>query len=163
MRLNPRSASMKPAAIPVKGYSLARKTGDFMQVSIKVDEETIEHRGYVFSVDSVNGKNTLQKIAFGNGEMILIKPENTTGFSLKKGETISLFALLNTDAKYADKAGEIAQVGCFLNGDVYETFTGKLPGGGVVFEIEAPCDGEFLIYITNYCAGLQNYAELSVY
>lgn len=148
----------------VKGYSLVNEIGKFLAVNEVVDGETmLNHRGYVFSLDEIDGKYTLQNVAFDNGEMILIKPGNANGFSLKKGESISLYAKLNTSPRYADKAGELSQVGCYINGDVYETFTGKLANGGVVFTIVAPVDGEYMIYLTNYCATLQNYVEISVY
>jgi hypothetical protein len=149
---------------PVKGYALAREIGANMPIDWVVDGETIgAFKGYVFSPDTVGDRRTIQNIAFGNGEMILIKPGDANGFSLKAGESISLYAELNTLPRYADKAGELARVGCYFDDDVYETYSGKLASGGVVFTIVAPCDGEFMIYVINFCAGLQNYAEISVY
>jgi len=149
---------------PVKGYALARETGEFLAIDWVVDGETIGiHKGYMFGTDITDGKYTLQNIAFGNGEMILIKPGDTNGFSLKAGENISIYAELNTSPRYADNAGELTEVGYYIDGEVYEAFTGKLASGGVVFSIVAPCDGEFMIFLKNCCAGLQNYAEISVY
>lgn len=149
---------------PVKGYSLASKIGEYMAVDLVVDGASIgKLRGDVFSVEERGGRYTLQNVAIDNGDMILIKPGDTNGFSLKKGESISIYAELNTSPRYADKIGELSQVGCYADGEIFYTFTGKLASGGVVFTIVAPCDGEFMIYLTNYCAGLQNYAEISVY
>jgi len=149
---------------PVKGYALARRDGEFMQVEVKADGELIWNlHGYVFNPDRVNGKYTIEKVAYGNGEMIMIRPGDADGFSLKQGERMTLYALLNTEPKYAGKAGELSQVGCYHNGELYETFTGNLVSGGAVFTIEAPCDGEFIIYMINFCATLQNYVEISVY
>jgi len=153
-----------PQDSPVKGYSLADKTGEFLAVDWVVDGENIgTHRGYVFSLDEENGKYTLQNIAFDNGEMVLLKPSGVDGFTLKEGETISLYALLNISPKYTDDVGELVQIGCFHNGEIYESYTGKLTSGGVLYTVEAPCDGEFMIYITNYCVTLQNYTEITIY
>jgi len=149
---------------PVKGYALARRDGELMQVKVEADGELIWNlQGYVFSPDKVNDKYTLEKVAYGNGEMILIKPGDADGFALKKGESMTLYALLNTEPKYAGKTGELSQVGCYLNGELYEIFTGNLVSRGAVFTIEAPCDGEFMVYMINFCATLQNYLEISVY
>ena len=47
--------------------------------------------------------------------------------------------------------------------DMSEYYHLILVVGGTVFTNEAPCDGEFIIYMINFCATLQNYVEISVY
>jgi len=146
----------------IDGYSLASETGEYLAVDWIVDGEVVGmHRGYVFSLDISGGKHTLSDIAFYNGEMVMIKPLDASGFNLTKGESITVYAELNTSPKYADDNGELTEIGCYVDGELYETYIGKLTQG--TFTITAPCDGEFMVYLKNYCAGVQNYTEISVY
>ena len=153
-----------PRQTPIKGYTDVLDNENYISIRKELDEDNAwEFKGYIFDIEKVNEKYTLQNIATENGEMILLKPNNSDGFYLKEGEAVSFYVSLNLTPKNADKTGELNQIGCFLNGELYETYTGKVEGGGLTFTIIAPCDGEFMVYIINACAGMQNYAELTVY
>jgi hypothetical protein len=151
---------------PIKGYidvNEMYERGEYIAVTYEIDgNRFFERRGFVLDAEWNDGKHTVRKVAMANGEIILIKPKESDGFRLKEGEQISLYALLNLNYKGADKSGELVQIGCYLDGELYEAFSGKLSGGGATFTIRAPCDGEFMLYVINFCAGMQNYAELTV-
>jgi len=150
---------------PAEGYTMINETGKHTIIH-EVNEigEILERNGYIFSLDKTDNKYTLKSVSSNNGETIFLKPTDSGGFSLKKGDKISLYAVLNTTQDYVDKeTGDLVEVGCFHDDILYKTFFGKLTDKGATFNIEAPCDGEFMIYITNCCAAIESYGELSIY
>ena len=148
---------------PVEGYAMINVICDHIVV-YKSEETPFDMDGYIIGLDETEGKFTLENVASNNGEILFLTPKGYDGFLLSKGDTLSLSATLDLTPNYADKeAGELIEVGCYSNGEFYKTFFGKLPPGGDTFIIEAPFDGEFMIYIINGCAAIENYEVISIF
>ncbi|MDR2569560.1 MAG: hypothetical protein LBD23_04585 [Oscillospiraceae bacterium] len=149
---------------PVNDYTNVDDNSELISFSHEFDGERGSLEFYVstHSLEENNGIYSLKEIAFENAGMILLKPKDSGGFFLEEGEQINLYALLEITPKYVDESGQSVQIGYYLDGVLHETFKGKLTGGGMVFEITAPKDGEFMVFIINASTSLQNYTELTL-
>ena len=149
---------------PANGYTNFANNSELLLVQHTFDGAggTLEFHVSTYNLEESNGKYTLNEVTIGNAGLLLLKPKDSNGFFLNEGETIFLFAQLDLTPEYADEDGQTVQIGYSLDGVLHETFKGKLAGGGMTFEITAPSDGEFMIFVINACLELQNYTEVSV-
>lgn len=152
------------AQSPIDGYADISRNGDLLSLQYEFDGErgSVELYVHTINLDEINGKYTLKGVSFGNAEMLLLKPKESDGFYLSKGDKIQLYAHLDITPEYANKNGETVQIGYFLNDVLYETFEGILIGGGMAFDIIAPTNGDFMVFLVNTGLEKQNYTELTI-
>ncbi|MDR2569317.1 MAG: hypothetical protein LBD23_03335 [Oscillospiraceae bacterium] len=152
------------AQTPVNDYTNVDDNSELISFWHEFDGERglLEFYVSTHSLEENNGNYSLKEVAFGNAGMILLKPKDSGGFFLEEGEQINLYALLDITPEYVDESGQSVQIGYYLDGVLYETFRGKLTGGGMVFEITVPRDGEFMVFVINASSSLQNYTELTL-
>jgi len=155
---------MPIAQTPVSGYTNVDNNSELLSVQHEFDGERGSLEFYVstYDLEESDGNYTLREVALGNARLILLKPKDSNGFFLKEGEVICLYALLDLTPDYADENGQTVQVGYSLDDVLYESFRGTLVGGGMTFEITAPRDGEFVIFLINASLEIQNYTELTI-
>ena len=149
---------------PVIGYINVDDNSELMPVLHEFDGErgTLEFYVSTYNLEVNNGKYSLREVVLGNARMILLRPNDSNGFFLKEGDAIYLYALLDLTPKHADESGRMVQIGYSLDNVLHETYSGNLTSGGMIFEITAPTDGEFVIFVINTSLDLQNYKELTV-
>ena len=149
---------------PVDGYTNIDDNSELLSVRHEFDGGSGSLELYVSTYNLIesSGKYTLERVALRNARMILLKPKDSSGFFIRKGGVIHLYTQLDLTAEYVGESGKMVQIGYSLDGVLYETYRGKLMGGGETFEITAPCDGEFVVFVINASLDLQNYTELSV-
>ncbi|MDR0220164.1 MAG: hypothetical protein LBI54_02030 [Lachnospiraceae bacterium] len=152
------------AQTPTDGYTRLLDNSELKSIQHEFDDEGgwLEFYVTTYSLEGDNGTYTLNDVAFGNAEMVMLEPKDSNGFFLREGETVYLYANLDLTPEYANQDGQTVQIGYSLNDVLYETFRGKLTGDGALFEITAPSDGEFKVFVINSCFDLQNYTELVV-
>ncbi|MCD7784359.1 MAG: M56 family metallopeptidase [Oscillospiraceae bacterium] len=152
---------------PVKGFSKLSDVGE------KIDEETIESdytnapTKYVYLLSLTNSKDgslEINKIAYSNGEIIVISGTDGNAISLSPGDEVNLTIMPDYSPAYSntDGKGEHVEVGYVLDEKLVEVYHGYIPEDGLEVPFTTEKDGEYQLYLINYCAGMQNYESVTV-
>ncbi len=155
---------------PVRGFSLLNETGSKLPESfVSCGEEEFFP---TYSMYAVSGKRnseadySVDKLAYDNGQVIVLTDDSGSGFELAEGQTVSIKIIPNYSPKYSDnaEAGELVCVGYILNGapTELETASGRVPEKGLELSFTAQEAGTYYFFAINACAGLQNYEKIKI-
>ncbi len=143
---------------PIDGFSSIEDVGNpiaegLIKEEIPTDMYTVELK------ESAENKFTIEKIAYGNGQTMVLGD----GFELEENQCVKITIDADFTAEYhTDRNGELVAVGYIYNDIAYNIFSGKTDGESLSVDFVADKAGKYSFYITNCCAGLQNYDSASV-
>ena len=148
---------------PVDGFSKISDVGE------KLDEDEIDgdiptRAVYALSLTgSGDDIFSISDIAYTNGQ-VMVLGDDDMAISLSEGieVTVRIVPDFSPDYSNTDGNGEHAEVGYILDGEAVEIFNGFIQEDGCEVTFTAEEAGDYLIYIANYCAGMQNYASVEV-
>lgn len=150
---------------PVEGFNMLSEIGTMLP------KNSVQFEDFPFAFETVyavnaekTGENSyaVEKIAYGNGYVIVLRNEDGSGFYYEEGQqgTVNIIADLSSD--FAFDEGELSEVGYIFDGKATSLFNGRIGEEGVAVDFTAETAGEYEFYIINYCAGLQNYKSITV-
>lgn len=148
---------------PAEGFRMLEEIGKKLpKDSIRFADFENENMYAVGAAKTGENIYTVENIAYGNGNVIVLCNEDGSGFYFdeKQQGTVKIEADLTSD--YAFEEGELAEIGCIFDGEASELFNGRIGSDGVSVDFTAEKSGEYKFYIINYCAGLQNYKSITV-
>lgn len=143
---------------PIEGFSRIEDIGKpISEGSIKQVFPT-----EMYSVElkeSAENQYEFEKIAYGNGQTMVLGD----GFEFEENQCAKIKIDADFTAEYnTDQNGELVTVGYIHNNVAYEIFSGRTDGEMLSINFTADTAGKYRFYITNCCAGLQNYDKVSV-
>ena len=156
--------------MPVNGFSLLADTGDKLPESfVSCGEDDFFPTYSMYSVSSAQNSGTeysVDKLAYDNGQVIVLTDDSGSGFELAEGQTVSIKIIPDYSPEYNNDAdtGELVCIGYIINGIAteFETPTGRVPGNGLELNFTAQETGTYYFYAINVCAGLQNYEKIEI-
>lgn len=145
---------------PVNGFSMLEDIGK------KISPDEIKTNGDFLPTEDMymlaSDDGYWEKIAYGNGQTIILDSHNKAGFSFNENESAVINIVPNLTPEYADDNGERLIVGYIFNRNAVELYNGKVNENGLSMPFTAPEAGEYQFYICNASAGLQNYSSISI-
>ena len=153
---------------PVNEFSLLDETGNKLPESFIQGSEDFFPTGAMYSVNgSVSNEGfSVEKLAYKNGQVIVLTNDTGSGFELAKGQTVTIKIIPDYSPDYNDnvETGELVSIGYILNGTAteLETPAGRVPGKGLELSFTPNEAGTYYFYTINYSAGLQNYDKISI-
>lgn len=158
-----------PVVKPLKGCSFLKDIGikpsieaaagsEYLTINSSVEDMEISSDNF-YAVRLYGG--TLQNAALFNSETAVMTDENGKGWLLTANDKLTLTLDIDLSDEDSDKEGELTSVGYCTDSEFTEIFFGKVTEG---FQIDfiPPEDGEYYIYLTNLCAGVQSYKEINI-
>ena len=150
---------------PVEGFRMLKDIGTVLP------KNSVQFEDFPFDFETVyavnaekTGENSyaVEKIAYGNGNVIVLCNEDGSGFYYEQGQqgTVNIVADLSPD--FAFDEGELSEVGYIFDGKATSLFNGRIGEEGMAVDFTAETAGEYEFYIINYSAGLQNYKSITV-
>ncbi len=143
---------------PIDGFSELDDVGTpIAECAIK---ESFPTEKYAVKLkETAENKFTVEKIAYGNGQTMVLGD----GIEFKENQHGKITIDADFTAEYhTDQNGELVAVGYIYDNVAYEIFSGRTDGEALSVDFTADKAGEYRFYITNCCAGLQNYDSVSV-
>lgn len=147
---------------PINGFSELSKIGEKISSSVVKASEEVIPTDSMYSVSALN--NRVSDLSYGNGEVIVITNEGGEKYLFEENRSAVISVEADFSAKYSSDAetGELMSVGYIFDGVAYELFDGKIFGDGLSVEFMADQTGEYVFYICNFCAGIQNYKNIQI-
>lgn len=150
---------------PVEGFNMLSEIGTMLpKNSVQFEDFPFEFET-VYAVNAEKtGENsyTVEKIAYGNGYVIVLCNEDGSGFYYEQGQQGTVNIVADLSSEFAFDEGELSEVGYIFDGKATSLFNGRIGEEGVAVDFTAETAGEYEFYIINYCAGLQNYKSITV-
>lgn len=147
---------------PINGFSELSEVGEKISSSaVKASVEAIP-TDRMYSVAALN--NRVSDLAYVNGEVIVITDEGGEKYFFEENRSavINVEADFSAEYSYDAVTGERLSVGYIFDGTAYELFSGRVKGDGLAVEFTANQTGEYLFYICNLSAGMQNYSNVQI-
>ncbi|MBQ7981600.1 MAG: hypothetical protein IJ305_08340 [Oscillospiraceae bacterium] len=145
---------------PVNGFSMLEDIGE------KISPDAVKTNDDFFPTDNMymlaSDDGHWEKIAYGNGQTIILSNRNKDGFSFSENKNAVINIVPDLTPEYSYIGGESLTVGYICNNTAVELYSGKVTENGLSVPFTAHKAGKYRFYICNACAGLQNYSLVSV-
>lgn len=148
---------------PVDGFTLLKNIGAKLpEDSFKIEPEEFFPTLAMYAVKTTesDGSYSVQGIAYGNGQVIVLE-NNEGGFWFKKGQSGIIKISADLSPEYSGKE-ELLEIGYIYDGSLTELYSGRIGDNELSINFEADNTGDYRFYICNDCAGLQNYNYISI-
>ncbi|MCH5193500.1 MAG: M56 family metallopeptidase [Oscillospiraceae bacterium] len=152
---------------PVSGFSEVEDVGTKLPADIlKFEEEWkyLVNNMYAVEAEQSDKEYQVEKIAYGSGQVIVLCENDDRGFSFEEGQNgiIEISADFSPEYSADGSKGEWLEVGYIYDRVPHELYSDKIYDEGLSVSFTADKAGEYLFYICNNCASLQNYNYISV-
>lgn len=153
--------------IPVSGFALLADSGKKLsEASVECSDNTFLplYEMYAVNVGKSNDGYSTEKLAYGNGQTIVLCETENKGFQFDKNQSavIKLSANFSPEYSNTDDIGELVNIGYIYDGIATELYSGRVDENGLSVDFTADKSGEYQFYLCNACAGLQNYDSISI-
>lgn len=148
---------------PTEGFSMLGEIGQKLpKDSILFADFENENMYAVGAKKTSENTYSVENIAYGNGNVIVLCNEDGSGFYFEEKQQGTVKIVADLSPEYAFEEGELAKIGYIFDGEASELFNGRIGSDGVSVDFTAEKSGEYKFYIINCCAGLQNYKSITV-
>ena len=151
--------------VPVSSFTFLADIGEkISESSVECNDNTFLPLYDMYAVNaekSADGYST-EKIAYGNGQTIVLCETEDKGFQLDENQSavIKISADFSPEYSNTDGIGELVNVGYICDGIATELYSGRVDGNGLSVDFTADKSGEYRFYLCNACAGVQNYTSI---
>ena len=152
---------------PVSGFSEIEDVGTKLSADILKPEAELQflaNNMYAIEAEQADEKYWAEKLAYANGQVIVLCENGDRGFSFEEGQNGVIEISADFSPWYAGDGskGELIEVGYIYDGNSVELFNGRINDEGLSINFTADKAGEYQFYICNWCVSLQNYNYISV-
>lgn len=147
---------------PVNGFSELSRTGK------KTPPDTVKASEAYIPTDSMylmsTMNNRISDLSYRNGEVILVTKENGEKYFFEENCSAVINLEANFSAEYSESSitGEKLSIGYIFDNTAYELFNGRISGDGLAVDFTADQTGEYVFYLCNFSAGIQNYDNIQI-
>ena len=152
---------------PVSGFSEIEDIGTKLSSDILKPEAELQFLAdnmYAIEAEKSDEKYWAEKLAYANGQVIVLCENGDRGFSFEEGQNGIIEISADFSPWYAadGSKGELIEVGYIYDGNSVELFNDRINDEGLSINFTADKAGEYQFYICNWCVSLQNYNYISV-
>ena len=152
---------------PVSGFNKVADVGTHLPADLVksgFEVQRLANNMYAVEAEQSEKKYLVEKIAYGNGQVIVLCENGDRGFSFEEGQNgvIEISADFTPDYSADGSKGESLEVGYIYDGVAKQLFDDIITDEGLSVSFTADKAGEYQFYIVNWCASLQNYNYISV-
>lgn len=155
------SGSQMPQ-LPIEGFSQLQNLGERVSPDVIKSNERQLPTEDMYLVSAKD--NCISNLSCTNGEVILVANEDGENYFFEKGQSAVINLEADFSAEYSESAitGEQVAVGYIFEDDACDLFSGKVTGEGLSVKFTAPEEGEYVFYLCNFSAGIQNYSNIEI-